>query len=66
VENQLGFLIRSACNRGRLEKVSEQLESIRAELRGMERDIGTVLVMYVNLRMQPTRCSVTNGMIFRS
>jgi len=41
VENQLGFLIRSARNRGKLEEVSEQLDAIRAELRGMERDSGS-------------------------
>jgi len=41
VENQLGFLVRSARNRGKLEDVSQALDGIRAELRGMERDAGS-------------------------
>jgi CRISPR-associated protein Cas1 len=41
VENQLGFLIRSARNRGKLDDISEALDAMRAELRGLERDSGT-------------------------
>lgn len=40
VENQLGFLVRSARSRGKLDEMSEALAAIRAELRGMERDTG--------------------------
>jgi CRISPR-associated protein Cas1 len=38
VENQLGFLLRSARNRGKLDEISPSVEGIRAELRGMQRD----------------------------
>jgi CRISPR-associated protein Cas1 len=41
IENQLGFLIRAARNRGKLDDVAAQLDGIRAELRGLERDSGT-------------------------
>jgi CRISP-associated protein Cas1 len=40
VENQIGFLIRSARNRGKSEAVREGVDGMRAELRGMERDTG--------------------------
>jgi len=40
VENQLGFLVRSARNRDKLGEISTALDGIRAELRGMERDTG--------------------------
>lgn len=40
VENQLRFLVRSARNRDRLDQIDDQLEGIRAELRGIDRDTG--------------------------
>lgn len=40
VENQLGFLIRSARNRGKLDDLAASLDGIRASLRGLERDSG--------------------------
>lgn len=40
VGNQLGFLVRSARNRGKLDAIAEALDGIRAELRGMQRDTG--------------------------
>ena len=41
VENQLGFLIRSARNRGKLDDLTATLDGIRACLRGLERDSGS-------------------------
>lgn len=40
VENQLGFLIRSARSRKKLADVTASVDGIRAELRGMDRDTG--------------------------
>ncbi|MBK5969517.1 hypothetical protein CCR91_12250 [Thiorhodovibrio winogradskyi] len=40
VQNQLGFLIRGARNRGKLETLAPQLDALRASLRGLERDRG--------------------------